>query len=169
MSVFDYLLQGYSRCIPILYAMNYRIPISEDYDDKIGQIMSMKAITSNLHFYYILIFKGNRDVRMDRSQDTAALQQISRIGGAEQTQTQRQSRREIFYQGDDPVTKFVRLKAYANPQYLVTEFKAKFSSNADNLWDFDPLRKALAIARFTELLSKYEKQYSEEYIEIMKV
>ena len=143
--------------------MNYRVPIPEDYDDKIGQIMSMKAITSNLHFYYILIFKGNRDVRMDRSPDTADLQLIPTIGEA------MRSRREIFYQGDDPVTKFVRLKAYANPQYLVTEFKAKLSSQADNLWDFDPLRKALAIARFTELLSKYEKQYSEEYIEIMKV
>ena len=145
--------------------MNYRVPTPEDYDDKIGQIMSMKAISNNLHFYYILIFKGNRDVRMDKSPDTANLQQLSFIGEGEA----RRSRREIFYQGDDPVTKFVRLKAYANPQYLVTEFKAKRSSQADNLWDFDPLRKALAIARFTELLSKYEKQYSEEYIEIMKV
>ena len=143
--------------------MNYRVPISEDYNDNIGQIMSMKAITSNLHFYYILIFKGNRNVRMDRSQDTDPLQQISMIGGA------MRSRREIFYHRDDPVAKFVRLKAFANPQYLVTEFEAKRSSQAANLWDFDPLRKALAIARFTELLSKYEKQYSEEYIEIMKV
>ena len=81
----------------------------------------------------------------------------------------RKKRREIFYLGDDPVTKFIRLKAYANPQYLVTEFKAKLSSQEEKLWDFDPLRKALAIARFTELLSKYEMQYSEEYIEIMKV
>ena len=141
--------------------MNYRVPIPEDYDDKISQIMSMKAITSNLHFYYILIFKGNRNVRMDKSPDTEDIP-ISLIGA-------KKKRREIFYLGDDPVTKFVRLKAYANPQYLVTEFKAKLSSQADNLWDFDPLRKALAIARFTELLAKYEQQYSEEYIEIMKV
>ena len=141
--------------------MNYRVPIPEDYDDKISQIMSMKAITSNLHFYYILIFKGNRNVRMDKSPDTEDIP-ISLIGA-------KKKRREIFYLGDDPVTKFVRLKAYANPQYLVTKFKAKLSSQADNLWDFDPLRKALAIARFTELLAKYEKQYSEEYIEIMKV
>ena len=153
-------LQGYSRCIPILYAMNYRIPISEDYDDKIGQIMSMKAISNNLHFYYILIFKGNSDVRMNKSETEDI--PISLIGA-------KKRRREIFYLGVDPVTKFVRLKAYANPQYLVAEFKAKLSSRADNLWDFDPLRKALAIARFTELLSRYEKRYSEEYIEIMKV
>ena len=141
--------------------MNYRVPIPEDYDDKISQIMSMKAITSNLHFYYILIFKGNRNVRMDKSPDTEDIP-ISLIGA-------KKKRREIFYLGDDPVTKFVRLKAYANPQYLVTEFKAKLSSQADNLCDYDPLRKALAIARFTELLAKYEQQYSEEYIEIMKV
>ena len=141
--------------------MNYRVPIPEDYDDKISQIMSMKAITSNLHFYYILIFKGNRNVRMDKSPDTEDIP-ISLIGA-------KKKRREIFYLGDDPVTKFVRLKAYANPQYLVTEFKAKLSSPGDNLCDYDPLRKALAIARFTELLSKYEKQYSQEYIEIMKV
>ena len=141
--------------------MSYRVPIPEDYDDKISQIMSMKAITSNLHFYYILIFKGNRNVRIDKSPDTEDIR-LSIIGA-------KKKRREIFYLGDDPVTKFVRLKAYANPQYLVTEFKAKLSSQADNLWDFDPLRKALAIARFTELLAKYEKQYSEEYIEIMKV
>ena len=62
------ILQGYSRCIPILYAMNYRVPIPEDYDDKIGQIMSMKAISNNLHFYYILIFKGNRDVQINKSE-----------------------------------------------------------------------------------------------------
>ena len=141
--------------------MNYRVPIPEDYDDKIGQIMSMKAITNNLHFYYILIFKGNRDVRVNKSQDTTDIP-ISLIGA-------KKKRREIFYVGDDPVTKFIRLKAFANPQYLVTEFKAKHSSHAHNLWDYDPLRKALAIARFTELLSKYEKQYSQEYIEIMKV
>ena len=141
--------------------MNYRVPIPEDYDDKIGQIMSMKAISNNLHFYYILIFKGNRDVRIDKSLDTEDIP-ISLIGA-------KKKRREIFYVGDDPVTKFIRLKAFANPQYLVTEFKAKLSCHADNLWDFDPLRKALAIARFTELLSKYEKQYSQEYIEIMKV
>ena len=141
--------------------MNYRVPIPEDYDDKIGQIMSMKAISNNLHFYYILIFKGNRDVCIDKSLDTEDIP-ISLIGA-------KKKRREIFYVGDDPVTKFIRLKAFANPQYLVTEFKAKLSSHADNLWDFDPLRKALAIARFTELLSKYEKQYSQEYIEIMKV
>ena len=143
--------------------MNYRIPIPEDYDDKIGQIMSMKAITNNLHFYYILFFKGNRDVRMNKSQN-AAENPISFIGAIE-----KKKRQEMFYVGDDPVTKFIRLKAYANPQYLVTEFKAKLSSHVDNLWDYDPLRKALAIARFTELLSKYETQYSQEYIEIMKV
>ena len=136
--------------------MNYRVPIPEDYDDKIGQIMSMKAISNNLHFYYILIFKGNSDVRMTEFE-------------TEDIQIAKKRRRQIFYLGDDPVTKFVRLKAYANSQYLVTEFKAKLSSQADNLWDFDPLRKSLAIARFTELLSKYEKQYSEEYIKIMKV
>ena len=140
--------------------MNYRVPIPEDYDDKIGQIMSMKAISNNLHFYYILIFKGNSDVRMNKSETEDI--PISLIGA-------KKRRREIFYLGVDPVTKFVRLKAYANPQYLVAEFKAKLSSRADNLWDFDPLRKALAIARFTELLSRYEKRYSEEYIEIMKV
>ena len=144
--------------------MNYRVPIPEDYDDKISQIMSMKAITSNLHFYYILIFKGNRNVRMNMSQN-AVDNPISVIG---ETGNRRQ-RQEIFYVGVDPVTKFIRLKAYANPQYLVTEFKAKLSSHAHNLWDYDPLRKALAIARFTKLLSKYEQQYSQEYIEIMKV
>ena len=142
--------------------MNYRVPIPEDYNDKIGQIMSMKAITNNLHFYYILIFKGNSDVRMNKSETEDIPMTLM---GA------KKRRREIFYLGDDPVTKFVRLKSYANPQYLVTEFKAKLSSfpQVDNLWDFDPLRKVLAIARFTELLSKYEKQYSKEYIEIMKV
>ena len=155
-----HLLQRYSRCIPILYAMNYRVPIPEDYNDKISQIMSMKAISNNLHFYYILIFKGNSDILMNKSETENI--PISLM-------VAKKRRREIVYFSDDPVTKFVRLKAYANPQYLVTEFKAKLSSQADNLWDFDPLRKALAIARFTELLSKYEKQYSDEYIEIMKV
>ena len=148
--------------------MNYRIPIPKDYDDKINQIMKMKAISNNLHFYYILLFKGDRDVRLNKPPDTTEynlLSAVSLIGGAKE----KKRRGEIFYVGDDPVTKFVRLKAYANPQYLVTEFKAKLASHADNLWDFDPLRKALAIARFTELLSKYEKQYSQEYIEIMKV
>ena len=153
--------KGYFRCIPILYEMNYRIPIPEDYDDKIRQIMSMKAISSNLHFYYILIFKGNKDVRINRSAETEDIP-ISLIGA-------RKKRQEIFYGGDDPVTKFLRLKAFSNPHYLVAEFKSKLSSEADDLCDFDPLRKSLAIARFTELLSKYEQQYSQEYIEIMKV
>ena len=28
----------------------------------------MKAIRNNLHFYYILIFKGNRDVQINKSE-----------------------------------------------------------------------------------------------------
>ena len=153
--------QGYSRCIQILYAMNYRVPIAQEYADKISQIMSMKAITNNLHFYYILIFKGNRHIRMNKSPDKEDIP-ISVIGA-------KKKRREIFYLGEDPVTKFVRLKAYSNPHYLVTEFKAKLTSQVDNIWAFDPVRKALAIARFTELLSKYEQQYAQDYIEIMMV
>ena len=133
--------------------MNYRVPIPKDYNDMIYLIMSKKAITNKLHFYYTLIFRRNREAE---AEDIP----MSLIGA---------KKKEIFYIGDDPVTKFVRLKAYANSNYLVTEFKAKRCSQADNLWDFDPLRKSLAISRFTELLSKSERQYSEEYIEIMKV
>ena len=135
--------------------MNYRVPIPKDYNDMIYLIMSKKAITNKLHFYYTLIFRRNRETE---AEDIP----ISLMRAEKK-------RQEIFYLGNDPVTKFVRLKAFANPQYLVTEFKAKCCSQADNLWDFDPLRKSLAISRFTELLSKSERQYSEEYIEIMKV
>ena len=34
---------------------------------------------------------------------------------------------------------------------------------------FDPLRKSLAIARYAELLSIYESEYTKDYSEIKKV
>ena len=135
-----------------------------EYQDKISKIMSMRAISSYLHFYYIILCRGGSEKK-----DIEELQGVTIIGSQDEDNNYEmfQRQREARQWGDDSVRKFLHLKAYSNPVYMVTEFRSVSASN-NCKDDYDPFRKALAIARFTELLSKYDTQYSQEYLEIMR-
>ena len=84
----------------------------------------------------------------------------------------RLNKKYAFCEKRDSVESFVHLKAYSNPNYLAVEFQESSSGDASlseqEMRQLDPLRKSLAIARYTWLRSNYDRSYSEEYCKINK-
>ena len=166
--------EEYNQCIKYLYALGYRIKLPVDDDNKIKQIMKLESISNKIHFWWVLV-KGKeapRENEYEREFERISTKEISR----------RKSMNKIFKKTSDDVERYLLLKAYSNPYYLVAGFKfrqKKFSSHEnlevrkilleDSLPKHDPLRKSLAIARYSELLSIYDSEYSQEYSKIKKV
>ena len=69
----------------------------------------------------------------------------------------------------DPIERFLKIKAVANPHYILTEFLENSSNSSEDFRQYDPIRRSLALARYSKHLSSYNVPYSQEYKEISKV
>ena len=89
----------------------------------------------------------------------------------------RLEKKDVFEGEHDTIESFLHLKASSNPVYLVVEYqdaieRSKLEEggmNAEDLRWKDPLRKALAISRYTLLRSNHDRQYLKETFEISQV
>ena len=82
--------------------------------------------------------------------------------------------KECVFTGDlDSIESYLHLKALSNPVYLAVEYQIALERSeildAEVMRWKDPLRKSLAIARYTWLRSNYDEQYLKENIEISLV
>ena len=72
----------------------------------------------------------------------------------------------------DKVERYLSLKAYANPHYLIAEFQHSLktsSSDGSEVCQEDPIRKSLAIGSYAKALSETSTLYSQEFQDIGKV
>ena len=88
-------------------------------------------------------------------------------------------RKYVFDDGEhDSIKSLIHLKAASNPVYLAVEYLDATSDsersrsdglNPEDLRWKDPLRKSLAISRYTWLRSNHDRQYLKETCEISQV
>ena len=162
--------QEYNQCIDPLYALGYRINLPKDVKRIINQIMKLDSISNKIQFWWYMV-KGSEDPHeFDDEGNQLAIKE----------EGLKRNPKNIFDNRDqDSVERSLLLKAYSNPHYLAACYK--FNSDTfekhqnrkllvrRGLGIFDPLRKSLAIARYAELLSIYDCEYTNEYSELNKV
>ena len=147
-------LKDYTRCISILYSYKYRVSLPEEEAKIIKQILATNDAVENEYNFYTTLYSGDRHVNQFDSL-------IRRKSQKKKTQSK-----------TDPVERLLSIKAYANPHYITTELMWHHEHNAieeKNFCQYDPVRKSLALARYTKFLSNFYVQYSQEYLEISKV
>ena len=72
----------------------------------------------------------------------------------------------------DEVERLLSMRAYANPQYILTQFME--NSEEENMEEgvfrqIDPIKKILTLINYSKKLSKLSTLLSDEYLEIAKV
>ena len=139
-------LENYTRCISVLYKFKYRILLPEEDKNTIEQVLQTEnAVMNDWYFYYTLYF-GNVDLRnRGRRLHANTIKSV------------------------DPIERFLKFKAVANPHYILTEFLENSCASTENLKQFDPIRRSLALARYSKHLSQYYVHYSQEYKDVSKV
>ena len=73
--------------------------------------------------------------------------------------------KEVCCQSEDPVSRYLLFKAYANPQYLSIQLLAR-SPKDTSLATVDPLRLAFALGHHAQLLATYFPEHTVEYSKI---
>ena len=190
-------LENYVQCIKPLYRMNYRIDLHPEDEADVDQILHMKAMCNEADFWYYLYCmkkrkpdkikkEGNLNIKSSAEDDCAVEMSPLKsddeqtVGNGDAPAYHRSSSikekmkkvklpvvntKAALSGNNDSVESFLKLKAYSNPNYLSVMFLEKESKDLR----CDPLRKSLAIARYTWLRCNYDQQYSQEYSEINKV
>ena len=111
-------LENYIQCIKHLYKFGYRIGLPIEDKERIEQVLKMKdALANDIHFFFALT-SGNENMETDKYRNR-------KVGKA-----------SLLY---DPVVRFLRFKASANPNYISVEFLE--SEEDDELIMLDPIRK----------------------------
>ena len=135
--------ENYTKCITVLYKYGYKILLPDEDRDTIRTVLETEdAVINDWYFYYTLYF-GRASVG-DRLR-TNAIPSV------------------------DPIERFIKFKAVANPHYILTEFLENTAGTSKDLQQYDPIRRSLALARYSKHLSQYYVHYSQEYKEISKV
>ena len=138
--------QNYIRCISVLYKFGYQILLPDEDRDTIRTILETEnAVINDWYFYYTLYF-GNDAVRQRGMRLHANTLDLI-----------------------DPIERFLKFKAVANPHYILTEFLENPCHTPQLLRLYDPIRRSLALARYSRHLSQYYVYYAQEYKEISKV
>ena len=154
--------QEYNQCIDPLYALGYRINLPKDVKRIINQIMKLDSISNKIQFWWYMV-KGSEDPHeLNDEGNQLAIKEKS---------LKRNPKNIFDYKEDqDSVERSLLLKAYSNPHYLAAVYeKHKDQKLLAKRVNFDPPRKSLAIARYAELLSIYDCEYTNEYSELNKV
>ena len=163
--------QEYNQCIDPLYALGYRINLPKDVKRIINQIMKLDSISNKIQFWWYMV-KGSEDPHEYDDEGN----KLSIKG-----KSLKRNPKNIFdnKEDQDSVERSLLLRAYSNPHYLAAEFKFKSETFKKHqnwkilekkvLGNFDPLRRSLAIARYAELLSIYDCEYTKDYAELNKV
>ena len=101
-------LRNYTKCISVLYKYGYEVILHKDDKDIIDKILKGESdFAKNDYHFYMKIWVGDRHV--DQFYRLDCLDLIKSKGRKEDSDT-------------DPVERFLRIKAYANPHYIETEF-----------------------------------------------
>ena len=148
-------LKDHNHCIKHLYNLNYRIHLHEEDEAKIQNLMRMKNFSNGFKF---------------SSKPKPIKENISMIKSAWSGKKEKRKKKRIKYEYDK-VERYLSLKAYANPHYLISEFHHSLQETANDESECcqDPLRKSLAIGSYAKSLSKYSSLYSREFQDIRKV
>ena len=144
-------LKDYTRCISILYSYGYRVILPEEEANIIQKILATNNAVENEYNLYMRLHSGDRHVgqfyQMIRKEKKLNLE-------------------------TDPVERLLSIKAFASPHYIATVFMQQCEHQVveeEEFYQYDPLRKSLALARYSKFLSNLHVQYSQEYLEIGKV
>ena len=73
--------------------------------------------------------------------------------------------KEVCCQSEDPVSRYLLFKAYANPQYLSIQLLDRIPADT-SLATVDPLRLAFALGHHAQLLARYFPEHTVEYTKI---
>ena len=144
-------LKDYTRCITILYNYGYRVNLPEEEANIVNNILSTNDAVENEHNFYMKLYSGDRHIDQ--------FYHLIRRKKKRNSET-------------DPVERLLSIKAFANPHYIATDFMEHCDHKAleeEHFYKYDPVRKSLALARYSKFLSYFYVQYSQEYLEISKV
>ena len=133
--------ENYTRCITVLYQFGYQVLLPDGDKTRIKRVLETEdAVTNDWYFYYTL-YLGNGDLR-------------NRAGI---------SLKADIIESVDPIERFLKFKAVANPHYILTEFLENSSNSSEDFRQYDPIRRSLALARYSRHLSAYNVPYSGRY------
>eukprot|EP00092_Neocalanus_flemingeri_P004977 GFUD01005353.1.p1 GENE.GFUD01005353.1~~GFUD01005353.1.p1 ORF type:complete len:895 (-),score=157.64 GFUD01005353.1:705-3389(-) len=147
-------LEDYTQCIKHLYRFGYKIKLPDEDKERIETVLTMNdALANDMHFYYSLC-KGKKN-----------MEEVSNCVGPFHVDVRKVKKISLEF---DPVERFLRFKAFANPHYISVDFLEngdflKNEENNDKLRMLDPIRKSFALARYSKHLSSYYTQHSQEY------
>ena len=144
-------LMDYTRCIDTLYKHGYKVSLPKEEKKIIDNILATNDAVENEYNFYMKLFAGDRHVS-----------QFYNL-----TPWKEEKKSET-----DPVERLLSIKAYANPHYIAREFMDNCENKLieeKNFSQYDPIRKSLALARYSKFLADFYVQYSQEYLEISKV
>ena len=139
--------ENYTKCITVLYKFGYRVLLPDKDKTTINRVLETDDAVINDWYFYYTLYRGNGDIRYRAG--------IKLKAGKIET--------------GDPIERFLKFKAVANPHYILTEFLENTSNDPVEFRQFDPIRRSLALARYSKHLSSYNVPYSQEYKEISKV
>ena len=163
-------LKDHNHCIKHLYDLNYRIYLHEEDESKIQNLMSMPNLSNGLNFHRK---RKPNPIKDDASMGNESAMFLDSETGKTPTKKKEKRRKKRINHEYDKVERYLSLKAYSNPHYLISEFHESLKDTVNNNADFeccqDPLRKSLAIGSYAKSLSKYSSLYSREFQDISKV
>ena len=133
--------ENYTRCITVLYQFGYRVLLPEEESTTIKRVLEKEdAVVNDWYFYYTL-YRDRVGIKLHADNSESG----------------------------DPIERFLKFKAVANPHYILTEFLENTSNTPEDFRQYDPIRRSLALARYSKHLSSYNVSYTQEYKEISKV
>jgi len=161
-------LQNFTQCMKELYKFGYRIGLPDEDKKAIEKVLNMKhALTSDLHFYFSLKSKNADEIEdLSETFGCATSGKSTFFTGPIKEKVIKVSKDSLVF---DPVERFLRFKACADPGYLSVDFienGKKLRNGEADLRLLDPIRKSFALAQYSKHLSSYFVQHSEEYKEI---
>ena len=139
--------ENYVRCITVLYKFGYRVLLPDGDKTRIKRVLETEDAVINDWYFYYTLYLGNAHIR-NRAPSRLKADKIESL---------------------DPIERFLKFAAVANPHYILTEFLENSSNSTKDFRQFDPLRRSLALARYSRHLSSYNVPYSQEYKDISKV
>ena len=160
-------LKDNSQCIKHLYQLNYRIHLHENDETRIQNLMNMKKFRSKAMMQNQRSFT---DISQTSENIESGIDENASKSVEKEKERNKKSRRTFKFK--DKVERYLSLKAYANPHYLIAEFHHELKESANNSSECcpdDPLRKSLAIGSYAGALSKYSTLFTQEFQDISKV
>ena len=172
-------LNNYSQCIQVLYKMGYRVELQETDKEYLPDLI--KKFDND----FSNMFEGIKHIEQWTKikkgiRELCCVDLATKIGKQSEKKEDEENSTEliprkktsrsnsVFSAEEDPLTRLWSIKAYANHQYILTEFLNE-TEGKTNFREFDPMRKGVILARYCKFLSMIHVQYSREYLEISKV